>query len=151
MTVYESLVTASKAADCKAQSMYVPTDGRHGSGKRVWKTFPVLPRWEGGIESIVMDEQVTHDVLLNTSQTVGMSVGIGGRREPGRLRPLYLGLPRGGPEGRKRSLRRYLRRGRAQPGKAGPGNARPRRNPGGRASEGVFLLIHPTPAQMMTK
>jgi hypothetical protein len=64
--------------------MYVPTDGRHGSGKRVWKTFPVLPKWEGVIEIIVMDEQVTQEVLLNTVQTAGMFIGIGGRRPANR-------------------------------------------------------------------
>jgi hypothetical protein len=64
--------------------MYVPTDGCHGGGKRVWKTFPVLPKWEGAIEIIVMDEQVTHEVLLNTLQTEGMFIGIGGRRPANR-------------------------------------------------------------------
>jgi hypothetical protein len=84
VTVYEPLVTAYKPADCKAQSLYVPTDGRHGSGKRVWKTFPVVHKWEGLIEIIVMDEQVTHEVLLNTLQTAGMFIGIGGRRPANR-------------------------------------------------------------------
>jgi hypothetical protein len=44
----------------------------------------VLPKWERSIEIIVMDEQVTHEGLLNTLQTAGMFIGIGGRRPANR-------------------------------------------------------------------
>jgi hypothetical protein len=35
-----------KAAEVAGQRQFVPSDGKKGGGKRVWKTFPVLQQWQ---------------------------------------------------------------------------------------------------------
>ena len=84
VTVYDPIVTAVKVENLKGITMYVPSDGKHGSGKRVWKTFPVLEKWEGSIDIIVMDPRITREVLFNTLATAGAFIGVGGRRPANR-------------------------------------------------------------------
>jgi hypothetical protein len=57
------------AKDVESETLFLPADGRRGSGKRVWKTYPVLPSWEGKVEVIVLDE-----TCLHTSQRTGNTI-----------------------------------------------------------------------------
>jgi hypothetical protein len=44
-----------KAKDVIGERLFVPSDGKKGGGTRVWKTFPVIPKWEADIEIILLD------------------------------------------------------------------------------------------------
>jgi hypothetical protein len=44
-----------KAADVQGLRLFVPADGKKGGGKRVWKTFPYMPKWEADLEIILLD------------------------------------------------------------------------------------------------
>jgi len=44
-----------KAKDVQGERLFVPSDGRRGSGKRVWKTFPTIPEWRGKGTVYVLD------------------------------------------------------------------------------------------------
>ena len=52
-------------------------DGVRGSGKRVRRTFPIIPKWVGQIEVIVVDETITANVFEQHAREAGMLVGIG--------------------------------------------------------------------------
>lgn len=39
----------------ESQRVFVPADGKKGGGSRVWKTFPVIKKWECDVEIILLD------------------------------------------------------------------------------------------------
>lgn len=62
------------------------SDGVRGSGKRVKRTFPVIPEWETEATFMIFDDTVTPEVFEEVLRTAGMGVGIG------RFRPENGGL-----------------------------------------------------------
>ena len=52
-------------------------DGVRGSGKRVWRTFPVIPKWESEATFMIMDETITREVFEEVFTAAGMGIGIG--------------------------------------------------------------------------
>lgn len=44
-----------KAADVKAERLFLPSDGKRGGGKRVWKNYPIIHEWEGVVEIVLLD------------------------------------------------------------------------------------------------
>jgi len=44
-----------KGAEVEGERLFVPADGKRGGGKRVWKTFPVIRKWGGGVEIHIVD------------------------------------------------------------------------------------------------
>lgn len=69
-----------------SQTINANSDGVRGSGKRVKRTFPVIPTWKGVAEFLIMDNTITQDVFERTLRTSGKIVGIG------RFRPENGGL-----------------------------------------------------------
>lgn len=61
-------------------------DGNPTSGKRVKRTFPIVPQWKGVAEFTILDDTITRDVFERTLQTAGRIVGVG------RFRPENGGL-----------------------------------------------------------
>lgn len=68
------------------EKVFVPSDGIAGSGKRVWKWFPVVPKWGGTIEVHVLDDAITPDVFSRVVDAAFSLVGIG------RFRPEKRGI-----------------------------------------------------------
>ena len=75
--VTDPLVLPLKKDDVKGEWLFVPADGRRGSGKRVEKCFPVVPRWTGQVVFHVMDETVTQEVFKHHLEQAGAFIGIG--------------------------------------------------------------------------
>jgi hypothetical protein len=61
----------------QGERLFVPTDGKRGSGKRVWKTFPVFPRWEGTVEFLILDEIIDEETFQVHLIDAGQFIGIG--------------------------------------------------------------------------
>jgi hypothetical protein len=73
-----------KAADVQSETLFLPADGRRGSGKRVWKTYPILPEWSGDVELVILDETVLqtskrtgNPVLQDIAESAGQFIGLG--------------------------------------------------------------------------
>lgn len=66
--------------------VFVPADGRAGSGKRVEKCFPVVKEWTGEAKFYVMDETITPPVFEKHLEEAGKFIGLG------RFRPRNKGL-----------------------------------------------------------
>jgi hypothetical protein len=73
-----------KAADVESETLFLPADGRRGSGKRVWKTYPLIAEWGGDVEFIVLDETVlqtsrttNNPVLQDIAEGAGQYIGLG--------------------------------------------------------------------------
>lgn len=67
----------------KCEQMFVPSDGVAGSGKRVFKKFPVIDAgWEVEVELAILDNIITDKILTQHIEAMGLYVGLG-RFRPG--------------------------------------------------------------------
>lgn len=57
--------------------VFVPADGVAGSGKRVWKCYPIIENWECDITVFVSDDTITEDVFKKVLMQAGTLIGIG--------------------------------------------------------------------------
>lgn len=56
---------------------HVPSDGRPGGGKRVWKCFPRIEEWQMEISYIVLEQKIEPDHLKHVLITGGLFKGLG--------------------------------------------------------------------------
>jgi hypothetical protein len=61
------------------ETLFVPSDGVAGGGKRVWKTFPVAPagKWRGSVQFTIFDDRITPEIFERVCKNAGMFVGVG--------------------------------------------------------------------------
>lgn len=75
--VVEGLTLDVLKSDVPGEWLFVPADGRRGGGKRVEKCFPVIHKWGGKVEFIVLDETITREVFEYHLRQAGNFIGIG--------------------------------------------------------------------------
>jgi hypothetical protein len=75
--VMEPLALGIKAEDVASDRIYANTDGKRGSGKRVWRTFPRIDKWRGDVVFNVLADEITPDVFEEHLKQAGAFVGIG--------------------------------------------------------------------------
>jgi hypothetical protein len=75
--VTEALVLPFKKEEVQGEWLFVPADGRRGSGKRVEKCFPVIPAWGGDVTFYILDETITEEVFQYHMDQAGKFIGIG--------------------------------------------------------------------------
>jgi len=66
-----------KKDEVEAEWLFVNADGVRGSGKRVWKCFPLIREWETNVTFYIADETITKDVFQNHLEESGKFIGIG--------------------------------------------------------------------------
>lgn len=66
-----------RADDVPFDRLYVPSDGRRGGSKRVWKWFPRIDAWEGDVTFYIFDDIITQDVFHQVLVSSGLLVGLG--------------------------------------------------------------------------
>jgi hypothetical protein len=57
--------------------LYVPSDGKRGGSKRVWKCFPIIHSWEVDVIFHVLDGTITEEVFRKHIEEAGRFIGIG--------------------------------------------------------------------------
>jgi hypothetical protein len=86
-------VSSVKLPDMKdtvrGELVHCHSNGKRGSGSRVWRTFPMVDEWKAPVAFHILADEITPDVFEETLQQAGAFVGIG------RARP-----ENGGPNGR---------------------------------------------------
>lgn len=60
--------------------MFVPSDGKRGSGKRVMRIFPQLTAWSATVEVICFDQRLTKEVVQTHLEEAGKFIGFGSMR-----------------------------------------------------------------------
>lgn len=64
--VVEPMVLNVATKDVQGERLFVPASGKRGDGKRVWKTFPLIPEgWQGQAQFLVMDPQILGDLDMH--------------------------------------------------------------------------------------
>lgn len=74
-----------RAEEVTMEPLFLPSDGKRGGGKRVWKYYPVIPSWEADVEFIIFDETVLQSSVMDKKKTVfeivlegaGQFIGLG--------------------------------------------------------------------------
>jgi hypothetical protein len=66
-----------KAEDVPGERLFVPSDGRAGGGKRVYKRFPRIDAWAGDLSIYVFDDLIPEAVFRKVLESSGFLVGIG--------------------------------------------------------------------------
>lgn len=61
----------------QCERLFLPSDGRRGSGSRVWKNYPIIHKWAGDVTFLVFDEIIDEDVFLTHLTDAGQFIGIG--------------------------------------------------------------------------
>jgi hypothetical protein len=75
--VVKSLSLGIKKSDVPGEWLFVPADGKRGSGKRVKKCFPFIQNWKGDVEFLILDETITEEVFRYHLEQAGSFIGIG--------------------------------------------------------------------------
>lgn len=64
--------------DVKSETLFVPSDGKRGGGKRVWKTFPRIDEgWTGKVTVYILDDTITESVFEEHFREAGRFRGVG--------------------------------------------------------------------------
>lgn len=71
-----------KKDEVRGEKIHANADGKRGSGKRVWRTFPVIDEWAAPVTFHVIADEIAQDVFEEHLQQAGAFVGIG-RFRPG--------------------------------------------------------------------
>lgn len=75
--VIDPLDLKIKAEDVPGEWLFVPADGKRGSGKRVEKCFPIIHEWAGAVRFLILDEIITKEVFHKVLTGAGQFIGIG--------------------------------------------------------------------------
>lgn len=75
--VPQSLTLPVKKEDVKCHRLFLPADGKRGSGKRVWKNMPIIHEWSGEVEFLVLDENIVESVFTRVLEESGKFIGVG--------------------------------------------------------------------------
>jgi hypothetical protein len=75
--VIDGLELPLKKEEVQGEWLFLPADGKRGSGKRVDKCYPLIREWGGKVEFMVLDEIITEDVFLEHLKEAGRFIGIG--------------------------------------------------------------------------
>lgn len=77
IAVMDGIVLDVKAEDVSKERLYVPSDGKPGGAKRVYRNFPRIDSWSGTVTYFVLDDMITEQVFSQVLRSAGLLVGIG--------------------------------------------------------------------------
>lgn len=77
VAVFEDGKLDASIGDIERFTLFVPSDGRSGGGKRVWKNFPMLRKWVLESSVIVLDARIDRDVFQRYLTHAGLFSGLG--------------------------------------------------------------------------
>lgn len=75
--VTDEVLLPIKKADVQGEWLFLPSDGKRGSGTRVDKCYPVIPEWKATVVFYILDEIITKDVFEDHLSKAGQFIGIG--------------------------------------------------------------------------
>jgi hypothetical protein len=64
----------------RGELVHCHSNGKRGSGSRVWRTFPMIDEWNAPVSFHVIADEITEDVFEETLKQAGAFVGVGRHR-----------------------------------------------------------------------
>lgn len=75
--VLKDLPVGVNVKDVKEFCGPMNADGKRGSGKRVMRSYPIIPTWRGDVEFIILDSVITRDIFERVLREAGNLIGVG--------------------------------------------------------------------------
>lgn len=75
--VVDGITLPIKKDEVPGEWLFLPSDGKRGSGSRVDKCFGRIDEWEGDATYYILDETITQDVFVEHLREAGQFIGIG--------------------------------------------------------------------------
>lgn len=75
--IIEPAITSVKLTDVTYEDIYSNADGIRGSGKRVWRRFPIVAPWSATFQVLILDPEITESVFTRHLEIAGKFRGIG--------------------------------------------------------------------------
>lgn len=75
--VMDKLSTGISVDEVEGEWIHANANGVRGSGKRVKRCFPLIPKWEGEVTFYILDEEITKDIFERILREAGQFRGIG--------------------------------------------------------------------------
>jgi len=63
--------------DARPERVYCNSDGKRGSGKRVWRTFPVFDEWATTLTIHILDDTIPEEIFRKVLEAFGLFIGMG--------------------------------------------------------------------------
>lgn len=86
VVVLQALSLGIAREEVKGETLFVPSNGKHGGGARVDRCFPLIPRWGGKLPFGILDKTITPDVFEEHFNEAAILIGVG------RFRPIKGGF-----------------------------------------------------------
>lgn len=77
VVLLENVSLNIKPEELQYIDIYANADGIRGSGKRVMRRFPIIPKWEATFSINILDPIITKDTFEEILEIAGMFIGIG--------------------------------------------------------------------------
>ena len=76
--VLSPVVLNIEANSVNPETLFLPSNGVRGDGKRVTKMYPFIPQgWKGSVEIVAVDDLLTPDVIQHHLKEAGSLIGVG--------------------------------------------------------------------------
>jgi len=75
--VRERVFVGATVEEVQGEKLFVPSDGKRGGGRRVFKYFPVIPEWAAEVDFYILDETITEAVFKLHLEEAGKFIGVG--------------------------------------------------------------------------
>lgn len=77
VAIVDAAVTNTSPDEVIFEDIYSNADGVRGSGKRVYRRFPILTPWSATFQALILDPAVTKDIFVQMLEIAGKYRGIG--------------------------------------------------------------------------
>jgi hypothetical protein len=77
VAVVDDLELGIYADKAEQRGVFGASNGKSGSGTRVWKYFPTLPKWGGTLTVHIYDNIIEQDIFMQHLDAAGKYIGVG--------------------------------------------------------------------------
>lgn len=77
IAITDPAITTVKVEDVTYEDIYSNADGVRGSGKRVYRRFPIMAPWSATFDVLILDPEITNPIFTRMLETAGKFRGIG--------------------------------------------------------------------------
>ena len=75
--VDQDLVLPETKEKVAGEWVHCHANGVRGSGKRVYRCFPVVPEWSGEVTFHILDDEITEEIFVKHLKQAGLFIGLG--------------------------------------------------------------------------